>query len=116
MKYFARKRCTRPSKIAIVEKSHSCLSGAPRPALTAATPACRPTPVKDTGRTSAPARPPSRRPLPAADQAPPGPGRPHQRVRAGRVEAQVKTYGRVLEPHRLNHLEAFPQPSDESSE
>jgi hypothetical protein len=27
--------------------------------------------------------------------------RPHQRIRPGRIEAQVKTGGRVLEPHRL---------------
>ena len=47
----------------------------------------------------APARPPRRRPLPEADQAPARPRRPHQRIRAGRVEAQVKTGGRVLEPH-----------------
>ena len=46
----------------------------------------------------APARPPRRRPLLAADQAPPSPGRPHQPIPAGRAEAQVKTYGRVLEP------------------
>ena len=48
----------------------------------------------------APARPPRRRPLPGADQAPARPRRPHQRIRASRVEAQVKTGGRVLEPHR----------------
>jgi len=47
------------------------------------------------------ARPPRRRPLPEADQAPTRPGRPHQRIRAGSVEAQVKTGGRVLEPHKL---------------
>ena len=39
-------------------------------------------------------------PLPGADQAPARPRRPHQRIRAGRVEAQVKAGGRVLEPHR----------------
>ena len=48
----------------------------------------------------APARPPRRRPLPEADQAPARPRRPPQRIRASRVEAQVKTGGRVLEPHR----------------
>jgi transposase InsO family protein len=50
-----------------------------------------------------PGRPPRRRPLPAADQAPAGPRRPHQRIRASRVEGQVKTHGRVLEPHKLSH-------------
>ena len=49
----------------------------------------------------APARPPGRRPLPAADQASARPRRPHQRIPASRVEAQVKTRGRVLEPHRV---------------
>ena len=48
-----------------------------------------------------PARPPHRRPLPGADQASARPRRPHQRIRASRVKAQVKTRGRVLEPHRL---------------
>jgi hypothetical protein len=48
----------------------------------------------------APARPPCRRPLPGGDQTLACPRRPHQRVRAGRIEAQVKTSGRVLEPHR----------------
>jgi hypothetical protein len=37
-------------------------------------------------------------PLPEADQTPTRPGRPHQRMRAGRVEAQVKIGGRVREP------------------
>jgi hypothetical protein len=41
---------------------------------------------------------PRRRPLPAADQAPARSRRSHQRIRAGRVEAQVKNGGRVLEP------------------
>ena len=45
------------------------------------------------------ARPPRRRPLPRAGQAPTRSRRPPQRIRAGRVEAQVKTGGRVLEPH-----------------
>jgi hypothetical protein len=49
-----------------------------------------------------PPRPPCRRPLPGADQAPTSTRRPHQRIRATRVEAQVMTGGRVLEP---------PQPS-----
>jgi putative transposase len=41
----------------------------------------------------APARPPCRRPLQEADPAPACPLRPHQRVRASRIEAQVKTSG-----------------------
>jgi hypothetical protein len=48
----------------------------------------------------APARPPGRRPLTEADRAPAGPRRPPQRIRAGRVEDQINTTGRVLEPHR----------------
>jgi hypothetical protein len=44
---------------------------------------------------------PRRRSLPGADPATARPRWPHQRIRAGRVEAQVKTRGRVLEPHRL---------------
>jgi transposase InsO family protein len=48
----------------------------------------------------APSRPPSRRSLPEGDQAPAHSRRPHQRIRAGRVEAQVNSGGRVLEPHR----------------
>ncbi len=47
------------------------------------------------------ARPPRRRPLPQADPALARPRRPHQRVRASRIEAQVKTSGQVLEPHRI---------------
>ena len=31
MKYLARKRCTRLSQIAVLDKSHSGWSGAPRP-------------------------------------------------------------------------------------
>ena len=42
---------------------------------------------------AAPARLPRRRPLPGADQAPTRPRRPHQRIRAGRVEDQVKAHG-----------------------
>ena len=48
-----------------------------------------------------PARPPRRRPLPEADPAPARPRRSQQRVRGSRIEAQVRTGGRVLEPHRL---------------
>ena len=60
-------------------------------------------------RTAAPSEPPalpaSARsaccgPLPEADPAPARTRRPHQRVRASRIEAQVRTDGRVLEPHR----------------
>ena len=36
-----------------------------------------------------------------ADPAPARPRRPHQRVRASRIEAQVRASGRVLEPHRV---------------
>ena len=50
----------------------------------------------------APARPPCRRPLPGADQAPTSSRRPPQRIRAGRVEAQVRTGGRVLEADKLS--------------
>src|ERR1019366_9084201 len=49
----------------------------------------------------APARPPCRPPLAGGDQAPARPRRPPQRIRASRVEAQLKTRGRVLEPHRV---------------
>ena len=45
-----------------------------------------------------PPRPSCRRPLPGTDPASARPRRPHQRVRASRIEAQVKTGGRVLEP------------------
>ena len=48
-----------------------------------------------------PARPPSRRPLPAADQAPGYPRRPHPRIPARRVRAQLKAGSRVLEPHTV---------------
>ena len=47
-----------------------------------------------------PARPPCRVSLPGADPALARPRRPHQRVRASRIEARVRTGGRVLEPHR----------------
>jgi hypothetical protein len=50
----------------------------------------------------APARPAGRGPLQEADPAPAPPRRPHQRVRASRIEAQVRTSGRVLEPHSRN--------------
>jgi hypothetical protein len=39
-------------------------------------------------------------PFPGADQAPARPRWPHQRRRAGRIEAEVRTGGRVPEPHR----------------
>ena len=41
------------------------------------------------------------RPVPAADPTPARPWRPHQRIRAGRLKAQLKTSDRVLEPHRI---------------
>ena len=50
MKYLARKGCTRLSQIAILDKSHSCWSGAPRPYLRHFTPGVSPIPVKDGGR------------------------------------------------------------------
>ena len=50
----------------------------------------------------APAGLPCRGPLPAADQAPACPRRPHQRVRTGRIETQVRTGGRVLEPRQAS--------------
>jgi putative transposase len=49
----------------------------------------------------APARPPRSRTPPEADQAPAHPRRPHQRIRASRIEVQVSIGGRVLEPHSL---------------
>src|SRR5271157_146185 len=39
--------------------------------------------------------------FPGADQTPARPRRPHQRVRAGRIEDQVRTNGQVLEPHTV---------------
>ena len=48
----------------------------------------------------APARPPRRRSLPGTDQAPGRPRRPPPRIRADRLEAQVKAGGQVLAPHR----------------
>ena len=47
-----------------------------------------------------PDRPPRRRPLPAADQAPARPRWPHQRIQASCLEAQVEASGRVLAPQR----------------
>ena len=58
----------------------------------------------------APARLPCRRPLPGADPAPARPRRPHQRIRAGRIEAKVKTGGQVLEPHRFTRRPAQTRP------
>ena len=52
----------------------------------------------------APARSPCRGPLPEADPAPARTRRPHQRIRASRIEAQVRTNGRVLEPHRFTPI------------
>ena len=49
---------------------------------------------------SAAARSPCCGPLPEADPAPACPRQPRQRVRAGRIEVQVRTDRRVLEPHR----------------
>src|ERR1039457_259643 len=69
--------------------------GRARPPLQRTTPPPRPPPPP------APARPPHRRPVPEADQAPTRPRRPHQRIRASRIEAQIKAIGRVLEPHRI---------------
>jgi hypothetical protein len=45
------------------------------------------------------ARSPCCGPLPEADPASARTRRPHQRVRASRIESQVRTDGRVLEPH-----------------
>jgi hypothetical protein len=61
----------------------------------------RTTPPPQPPAAPARARPPRRQHLPAADQAPARPRRPPQRIRASRVEAQVKTCGRVLESHNL---------------
>jgi putative transposase len=84
----------------------------------------RTTPPSQPPAAPAPPRPPRRRPLPGADQTPARPRRSLQRIRTGRLEAQVKTGGRVLEPHRLqggddrvrparDHLRlAFPAPVD----
>jgi hypothetical protein len=50
MKYLARKGCTRLSQIAVLDKSHSGWSGAPRRYLRHFTPGVSSTPVKDGGR------------------------------------------------------------------
>ena len=50
MKYLARKRCTRLSQIAVLDKSHSGWSGAPRPYLGHFTPGVSSISVKDGGR------------------------------------------------------------------
>ena len=50
MKYLARKRCTCPSQIAVIDTSHSACSGAPRPIWTEITLGMSSTPVKDGGR------------------------------------------------------------------
>jgi putative transposase len=60
------------------------------------------------------ARPPCRRPFPAADQAPGYPRRPHPRIPASRVKAPVKASSRVLEPHRGGVNRIF-QPSSRRS-
>ena len=69
-------------------------------------------------RPSAPpaaARSPCRGPLPEADPAPARPGRPHQRVRASRIEVQVRTDGRVLEPHGASRSSGrFPVLADQA--
>jgi hypothetical protein len=57
---------------------------------------------------AAPARSPGRGPLQGADPVPACPRRPHQRVRASRIEAQVRTGGRVLEPTRLGSRATSP--------
>jgi transposase InsO family protein len=44
---------------------------------------------------------PSRRPLLEANQAQARPRRPHQRIRASRIEARIKSSGRILEPHTM---------------
>ena len=55
--------------------------------------------ARDTAPPPAPARSPCRGPVPEAHPASARPRRPHQRIRAGRIEAQARTGGRVLEPH-----------------
>jgi putative transposase len=52
-------------------------------------------------------RPPCHEPLPGADQASACPRRPHQRVRAGCIEGQVRTGSRVLEPHTVPAIAAM---------
>ncbi len=53
-----------------------------------------------------PARSPGRGPLQGTDPASARPRRPHQRVPTGRIKAQARTGGRVLEPHRRQFLRA----------
>jgi len=60
----------------------------------------RPATSSQPGPPPAQAGSPRRRPLPRANQAPARPRRPRQRIRAGRVEAQVNNGGRLLEPHK----------------
>jgi putative transposase len=60
----------------------------------------RTTPPPQPQAASTPARLSRGRHLPAADQTPGRPRRPPQRIRASRIEDQVKSCGRVLEPHR----------------
>jgi putative transposase len=76
--------------------------------LRRATSAVDPGPVRDSlQRTTTPpqppaapaaTRPPRRRPLPRADQAPSRPRRPHQRIRTSRIKTQVITGSRVRNP------------------
>jgi hypothetical protein len=60
-------------------------------------------PLQRTAPSSRPSAPPAAArspccgPLPEADPAPAYPRRPHQRIRAGRIEAQIRTDSRVLE-------------------
>jgi hypothetical protein len=49
-------------------------------------------------------RPPRRRLLPGADQAPTCPRRPHLRIRAHCLEDQVNAHGRVQQPRHLRHV------------
>jgi putative transposase len=72
-----------------------------RPALQQpATPSQPPAPA-------ATARSPHRRPLAASDPASCRARRSHQRIRASRIEAQVKVHDPVLAPHRPGHAEAI---------
>ncbi len=48
------------------------------------------------------ARSPGRGPFQGANQAPARPWRPDQRIRASRIKGQVRSSGRVLEPHTLS--------------
>ena len=62
-----------------------------------------PPPSQPTARPAG-ARLPCCGPFPGTDPAPTCPRRFHQRIRASRIEAQVRTSGRVLEPSRFNIL------------